>query len=326
MKALLTFALLCATIPTVAMRLPLKREEGTRHMTTQLSLDLPTLRGSSDSPSGDACPPVSAEGGLSFKTSQKDRDRAREWRKNNPDRVKSNSATYYKKNQKELIKKSDKWGKENPEKRRAISLKYFRSHKDEYAERQRKWIANNREESNARARARYAKNHDHMRAKARSFHHRNKKKSNAASKKWRTDNPEKARAAVVAWNLANPKKLKACAKSWLHSDKPRAIDARLARGLRIRMINALNGKNKSKSTQALIGCTWTELRAYLESLFKDGMTWENRGRHGWHVDHIRPCCSFDLSDPEQQQECFHYSNLQPLWAHENLAKSGKYTP
>lgn len=59
----------------------------------------------------------------------------------------------------------------------------------------------------------------------------------------------------------------------------------------------------------------------LEQQFTEGMTWENYGE--WHVDHIRPCVSFDLSIPEQQQECFHYTNLQPLWAKDNLQKSDK---
>lgn len=53
------------------------------------------------------------------------------------------------------------------------------------------------------------------------------------------------------------------------------------------------------------------------------MSWENYGIRGWHIDHIKPCASFDLSIIEEQKECFHYTNLQPLWWHENLAKSDK---
>ena len=53
------------------------------------------------------------------------------------------------------------------------------------------------------------------------------------------------------------------------------------------------------------------------------MTWKNQGRFGWHIDHIVPCSKFDLSDPDQQKECFNYKNLQPLWAKENILKSNK---
>lgn len=72
----------------------------------------------------------------------------------------------------------------------------------------------------------------------------------------------------------------------------------------------------------LIGCSVEKLMEHLEKQFTEGMTWGNYGR--WHVDHIKPCAMFDFSKPEHQQECFHYSNLQPLWAKDNLKKSDKY--
>ena len=60
---------------------------------------------------------------------------------------------------------------------------------------------------------------------------------------------------------------------------------------------------------------------YIQSKFKPGMTVENQGK--WHIDHIIPCASFDLRCPVQQIACFHYSNLQPLWAEDNLKKKDK---
>lgn len=88
-----------------------------------------------------------------------------------------------------------------------------------------------------------------------------------------------------------------------------------------RMCSAV--KNKGHAAIDLIGCSPQELRTHLESKFSPGMSWDNYGREGWHIDHIRPCASFDLSDPEQQKQCFHYTNLQPLWAKENLSKGGR---
>ena len=73
---------------------------------------------------------------------------------------------------------------------------------------------------------------------------------------------------------------------------------------------------------SLIGCSLEYFIAYLESKFQDGMTLDNYGE--WHIDHIRPCASFDLTDPDQQRQCFHYTNLQPLWAKDNLLKGDKF--
>lgn len=92
--------------------------------------------------------------------------------------------------------------------------------------------------------------------------------------------------------------------------------------LRRRVLTALKGHRRCTSTFLLLGCSREYLRARLEAKFRPGMTWENYGPV-WHVDHIRPCASFDLTDPAQQRECFHFSNLQPLFAAENLAKGDK---
>tara|TARA_R110000851_G_scaffold64088_2_gene146264 strand:+ start:981 stop:1562 length:582 start_codon:yes stop_codon:yes gene_type:complete len=88
--------------------------------------------------------------------------------------------------------------------------------------------------------------------------------------------------------------------------------------LRSRLWQALKGKNKSASTMELIGCSIDELWIHLKSKFKSWMTKENYGL--WHVDHIIPCAKFDLTCPEQQKICFHWSNLQPLKAIDNLKK------
>lgn len=95
---------------------------------------------------------------------------------------------------------------------------------------------------------------------------------------------------------------------------------RLRHALRNRIWNALSKQSvwKADGTAALIGCSRETLLKHLEAQFLPGMTWENYGQ--WHVDHVRPCASFDLADLEQQRACFHYSNLQPLWRQDNLSK------
>lgn len=96
---------------------------------------------------------------------------------------------------------------------------------------------------------------------------------------------------------------------------------RLLNKLRTRVYNALQGNSKSAATEALLGICVDECRKYIEGLFTEGMSWDSN----IHIDHIVPCASFDLTDPEQQRACFHYTNLQPLWGNDNLEKSAKLT-
>lgn len=98
--------------------------------------------------------------------------------------------------------------------------------------------------------------------------------------------------------------------------------AKLRKHLRGRIAGACRRRSFSATALAkqVLGCTLDQLGAYLALRFKDGMSWENHGTH-WHIDHIRPVASFDLSDPEQLKACFHHSNLQPLLVRDNLSKS-----
>jgi len=83
----------------------------------------------------------------------------------------------------------------------------------------------------------------------------------------------------------------------------------------------LKGNKKHDSSMNLLGCSPDFFKKHIESNFTEGMTWENYGVKGWHIDHILPCASYDLSSLEQQKMCFHYSNLQPLWWYDNIKKS-----
>ena len=85
---------------------------------------------------------------------------------------------------------------------------------------------------------------------------------------------------------------------------------------RINAALRLGGQKKSARTMDLVGCTSQFLKQYLEQQFLPGMTWANHGE--WHIDHIRPLNTFDLSNLSQQHLAFHYTNLRPLWSVDNL--------
>jgi hypothetical protein len=95
--------------------------------------------------------------------------------------------------------------------------------------------------------------------------------------------------------------------------------------LRKRIHIALKRNTKSGHTLQLIGCSIDYLKSHLEKQFTKGMSWSNWGigEGKWNIDHIRPCSNFDLSKPEEQRKCFNYSNLQPLWALDNILKSNR---
>ena len=101
------------------------------------------------------------------------------------------------------------------------------------------------------------------------------------------------------------------------------VERRIANRLRRRFEKAFRHRKSSQVCMELTGTSVAGLRAHLESLFQPGMTWENYGFLGWHIDHKIPICSFDLTDTGQQHRCFHYSNLQPLWKDQNFAKGRK---
>jgi len=143
-------------------------------------------------------------------------------------------------------------------------------------------------------------------------HRKNHAPKRAIREKKRRQNPE-----VRARNRATD-------KLRLENDP----NARIAKTFRNRIYMALKhfGGKKSKSSIELLGCDIKTARKHLESQWKEGMNWDNYGQPeddyfaGWHVDHIIPCVKFDLTKEEEQLKCFNYTNLQPLWAKDNLSK------
>jgi hypothetical protein len=92
--------------------------------------------------------------------------------------------------------------------------------------------------------------------------------------------------------------------------------------LRQRLCAAIRHKSKKGSAVRDLGCTIEELKQHLESQFGPGMSWENYGK--WHIDHIIPLSSFDLSKRDELLKACHYTNLQPLWAKDNIKKSNHF--
>jgi hypothetical protein len=158
-----------------------------------------------------------------------------------------------------------------------------------------------------------------------------KEKKKAYYAKWisRAGNKTKRYNVLREWKIKNKEHVKKYNRRYCKERRSVDEKFKLKTNLRTRIRQALKNNQKSESLKILMGCSVQDLKTHLESLWLEGMSWENYGsingeRHaGWHVDHIIPCSSFDLSSPEEQRKCFHYSNLQPLWGIDNIKKSNQ---
>ena len=122
------------------------------------------------------------------------------------------------------------------------------------------------------------------------------------------------------WRYHNVQGVKEQQRDAQRLRRQRDVTYRLAANLRNRIYFSLSGRIKTGSAVQDLGCTLSELKQHIEVQFSDGMNWENWSRSGWHIDHIMPLASFDLTDRDQFLKATHFTNLRPIWAKENLTK------
>jgi hypothetical protein len=151
-------------------------------------------------------------------------------------------------------------------------------------------------------------------------------------RKYRTNNKEKIKKVKQQYVEDHKEDVAARKKKWYEENKDSVIEkkrdrrrnninVRIAEGLRTRLRRALKNNTKRGSAVKDLGCSLDFFRKYMETKFAEGMSWENHGE--WHIDHIIPLSSFDLTDRKQLLEACHYTNLQPLWAEDNLRKGAR---
>jgi len=151
----------------------------------------------------------------------------------------------------------------------------------------------------------------------------NKNKRKVYEKTYRDLNKDKIKIVKKSYQRINRDKINKTKRNYRSYKRNTDVQYTLSESLRNRLRRSLSGTYVGSVIEYL-GCTVSELKTYLESKFQPGMTWDNYGYYGWHIDHIKPLASFDLTDREQLLEACHYTNLQPLWAIDNLRKGAKY--
>lgn len=163
------------------------------------------------------------------------------------------------------------------------------------------------------------------------FYEKNKHKEYYNHKKYREENPEKIKLIRKKYEEKNKKNILIKKKEWREKNPTYFSDRKkidpifkLSCNMRTRIgifIKKSSKINKNNKTFNYIGCSREQLKEYIEKQFKDGMSWDNYGLYGWHIDHIIPLSSAKTED-DVYKLC-HYTNLQPLWAKDNISKGDR---
>jgi hypothetical protein len=192
-----------------------------------------------------------------------------------------------------------------------------KKHREENPEYYKKWRDNNKD---------YVKNYNDR------YREENKEVLDAKKKEYVAANEKLVAARKKTWYEKNKERVLAKKKAYYeeHRDEiiareqlyvKNSITAQISKKLRSRFYQAVKKGYRAGSAVRDLGCSVKELKVYLEKKFQPGMNWKNYGK--WHIDHIIPLSSFDLTDRDQVKKACHYTNLQPLWAEDNLKKWAK---
>lgn len=203
----------------------------------------------------------------------------------------------------------------------------------------RRWYAANREKVAAFRKAIREANPERQKAWHKKSLAKNYEKRQEYLKVWKARNREKLRVQNAAFKAKHREKYNRLARERTKANRPAANLAakrwrmkalqrpsyRILANIRRRLQKVLKGTRKSEATLKLLGCSVEDFKIYLESRWETGMNWENYGTGSgkWSLDHIIPCAIFDLTKPEHQKRCFHFSNIQPMWSVENSSKHHK---
>lgn len=228
----------------------------------------------------------------------------------NSQEIRDKHQIYYKKNVDKIRAQQKKSREQNKETRKGYSKKYYQE---------------NREKILKRGKEREIQNAETIKIRKRKYYKQNKEKIDKRNKQYAAEHKSKMKEHDKKYRRNNSAKITARKRNYEQIRIKTDPVFKMIKRLRTRLWSMLKSQSaiKSASTLELLGTTKELVWKHLESLFKEGMTRDNHGNKGWHIDHIKPISSFDLNNPEQLKKCCHYTNLQPLWWWENLSKSDK---
>lgn len=211
------------------------------------------------------------------------------------------------------------WAAENEDHLKAYRKKTYTENRDEILSNWSEWYAENHERELEKKRMRYADNREAALEYAREYRTANSVQVRAATAKWRSENPDKVKKSWADWYAENGK--------FRDAEKRSTPRGKLDDLMSSAIYQAVLKRKAGRSWSDLVGYSVDDLMVHLERQFQPGMTWENHGQYGWHIDHIIPRSAFNYEKPEDIdfKRCWALENLQPLWWQDNLSKGAKLT-
>jgi hypothetical protein len=228
------------------------------------------------------------------KNKEKIQERNKEWRENNPEKVKKMVRSYYDSHKQQAIDAAKRWKKRNPDKVKAGNHIYKETNREIILLKGAEYRKNNPEK---------------VKISWKNYHSKNREKINLKGREYRKKYPEKG-AAYQRYRMKTD------------------LLYKLESALRHRLFIQLKRKNiegpfNCGAAIKFLGCTVEEFKEHIEKQFTSGMSWDNWAYKGWQIDHILPLDIFDLTKEEELKEVCHYTNMQPLWWYENIKKGNK---
>lgn len=185
---------------------------------------------------------------------------------------------------------------------------YYENNKEQLTKNYYKWVDKNPQGRKDSANKYYHNNKEICAKRYKKFYESNKEKRSKYAKEHREKNIERYREVQNEWR----------------NNFGKTPFRKLRKNVSSRVLRVLKDRKMSKSCMELIGCSLDKLIRHIESKFTEGMTWDNMGRGGWHIDHKKPISWFNILNKEELLEAMNYKNLQPLWESENCKKGNRY--
>lgn len=182
----------------------------------------------------------------------------------------------------------------------------------------KKYREANHEKKKEADRRYYAANSDKIRRRAKDWYDTNTERVTEYKRNYFQENKDAIYEYRKEYKQENGKQINSYMNEYMKSRYKNDLNYRIKSICNKRLRDYI--RNKTKQTMDYVGCDVDFLRLWLEFLFVEGMTWDNMGSV-WHIDHVRPCNSFDFNNEEEIYDCYHWSNLQPLFARDNISKN-----